>query len=81
MSNSGVYICEDTHASYVFNDGRSFVDYTKSLIDNLYEWYSGPNAVTNNVSDFTRHAFCISYYPGVVVIEKKEYIELETRYY
>lgn len=84
VNSDGVYLVEDLHTGYWPEYGggygrrtlmghrkapRSFVEYSKDLIDALNAWHSrepGRLAVT----DFTKTVTGIHYYDSVVVIEK-----------
>jgi hypothetical protein len=75
----GVYLCEDLHTSYIphFNGGLrrsgTFIEYAKPLIDRLNGWCSAHPETdqTLSIDDFTRSTFAISFYPSVMVIEKR----------
>ena len=74
-SDEGVYICEDTHSSYMakhggaYKRGSSFIEYTKNIIDQLNSFHSEtPNLV---IDDHSRCLNSIHYYDSMVVIEKK----------
>lgn len=76
IAEDGVYICEDLHTSYWpeygggLRDPRSFIEFSKSLIDRLNAWHSkDPEALA--VSDFTRSAYGLHYYDSMLVIEKR----------
>jgi hypothetical protein len=70
----GVYLCEDTHTSYILGYGGglrrsgTFVEYSKKLIDSLYAWHSEQEEF--KVNSFTRSANSIHFYDGVIVFEK-----------
>lgn len=72
----GVYLCEDIHTSFLSEWGggyrreESFLEYSKTLIDRLYGWYSQePSRFT--VDDITRTTFALHFYDSVLVIEKR----------
>jgi hypothetical protein len=76
MRDDGVYLCEDTHTSYmpVFGGGHlkadTFIEYSKKLIDQLNAFHvQGSASLAPNY--FTKTTDSIHFYDGVVVIEKK----------
>ncbi len=88
----GVYLAEDLQTCYwekygggVRRDG-SFIEYAKGLVDRLNAWsvgdrkktppYDGP---TIEVDAFTRTTDSLSFYNGVLVIEKRDVPEPEVR--
>ena len=71
----GLYLCEDVHTSYmnVYGGGLkrngTFIEYTKSLIDQLNAYYTEqPHFM---VDDFTRTTNTIHYYDSIVLFEKR----------
>jgi cephalosporin hydroxylase len=74
ISDNGIYLCEDTHTSYLdeyyggIQKPGTFIEYTKKLIDQLhaYHQFEGKNTTT----EFTKTANSIHFYDGIVVIEK-----------
>jgi len=75
LKPTGVYVCEDMHTSYQLSfDGgyknkKSFVEYSKKLIDSLMAWQSEDERL--KVSEFTRTTYSMTYYESVLVIEKR----------
>jgi hypothetical protein len=75
LKDGGIYLCEDVLTSYwpAFGGGYrhpgNFIEYTKSMIDQLHAWHSPDPAL--QVNDFTRSAFALHYYDSIVVIEKR----------
>jgi len=76
MSDDGVYICEDTHTSYMpaFGGGHlkadTFIEYSKKLIDHLNAFHiKESESLAQNY--FTQATDSIHFYDSVVVIEKK----------
>jgi hypothetical protein len=80
ISETGVYLCEDTHASYhpayisyagenpQRRDPGTFMEFTKKLVDEMNAWWWLPdNAMP---TPFTRSCASMHYYPMVVVFEK-----------
>jgi cephalosporin hydroxylase len=76
MHNDGVYLCEDTHTSYMpaFGGGHqklnTFIEYTKKLIDQLNAFHVEENEYLAQ-NYFTQATDSIHFYDSVVVIEKK----------
>lgn len=74
VKNNGIYLCEDTCTSYMYEyDGGlrrsgTFVEYSKKLIDKLYAWYFTNEKV--KVDDFTLSTNAIHYYDSMVIFEK-----------
>lgn len=75
LADGGVYLCEDTHTSYwpAFGGGHrkpgTFIEYTKTLLDQLTAWHSRDAALA--VNEFTRSAFAVHYYDSMVFFEKR----------
>ena len=70
----GIYLAEDLHTSYLQKWGGggaeksdTFIAYSKSLVDLLHTWYTGP---VENAGPITRSTYGIHYYDSVLVIEK-----------
>jgi hypothetical protein len=75
MKPGGIFLCEDTHSSYwpvcngVRRDAYTFIEYTKSLIDEMHGYHqSNNNAITN----FTLTCSGIYYHDSMVFFEKAE---------
>lgn len=77
ISNTGVYLVEDTHACYWSNWGgdlkhpNSFVEFAKDKID---EVNAGAASKENNkvrITDVTRSTDSITFYDSVIVFEKR----------
>ncbi|HMH20596.1 MAG TPA: class I SAM-dependent methyltransferase [Puia sp.] len=74
VADDGVYICEDLHTSYFkyFGGGlkkkRSFIEYSKNLIDKLHAWHTKDL----EVDEFTKTTHSLHYYDSVLVIEKRK---------
>ncbi len=67
--DGGIYVCEDTHTSYMKQFGSrfkiSFLRKTATLIDSMHRWH------INKVPDkYTTTVKSIHYYDSIVVIEK-----------
>jgi hypothetical protein len=81
MSNSGVYLVEDLDTAYKpeFGGGYkapdSFIERCKDLIDELNVRHTDGRVV--RLTEFSRQAFSISFFDGVVVIEKTPYVNKE----
>ncbi len=76
IDKNGIYLCEDAHTSYLPGDGGgykkkgSYIEYAKNFIDFIHAWHSQePKRLS--VSDFTRSAYALHYYTGMVVVEKR----------
>ncbi len=76
LSERGVYVCEDLHTSYWkeygggYREPRSFIEYSKPLIDQLNAWHTR-DAAQFDADDFTRSAYAMHYYDSILVIEKR----------
>ena len=79
MTDNGVYVVEDLHASYwrsrrgrKYGGGLwrrgSFVEYTKRLIDQLNAWHIDDRRIVE--SEFTRTAYSMTFHTSMVVIQK-----------
>ena len=84
--NGGVYICEDTHTSYITSFGGglrkegTFIEYSKNFIDLLHVYYNqkkyeciiGTTLEDSDLKpDFRTKTQCVSFYDSVVVLDKK----------
>jgi hypothetical protein len=71
----GVYICEDTHSSYLpmfgggYRQPHTFIETAKGLIDSLHAFHS-PDHAQFTPDDFTRTTDSMHFYDSVVVFEK-----------
>ena len=54
----------------VIKDPNSFIEYSKNMIDSLYEEHV-ENATKIKINDITKSINCISFFDSVVVFEKK----------
>lgn len=71
ISNGGIYICEDTHTSYMKNyvdTSKSFIEKSKEYIDDLHRGW-GDN-LTPNYN--TKNIYSLSYYDSMMVVEKED---------
>lgn len=74
VEDNGIYLCEDLHTSYMKEyggeyRGKTFIEYSKSLIDYLHAQYSETNELIEN-----KYSGCIkfvTYCDSMIVIEKK----------
>ncbi|NVK42262.1 MAG: class I SAM-dependent methyltransferase [Oceanospirillaceae bacterium] len=72
----GIYLCEDTHSSYMLEHGGgfkrrgSFIEYTKNFIDYIHAYHSQQRGLQPNF--FTKNVDSVHYYDSIVVIEKKK---------
>ena len=80
LRDDGVYLCEDTHTSYMpaFGGGHlkkdTFIEYSKKLIDQLNAFHVKEcESLSKNY--FTQATDSIHFYDSVVVIEKKSRIQ------
>jgi hypothetical protein len=86
LNDGGVYLCEDTHTSYLsFFGGElgkkgTFIEYCKDFIDLLHVYYNkiehssicGFEVKESNLTtDFRKMTQCVSFYDSVVVLDKK----------
>lgn len=77
LNTGGVYICEDTHTSYMqYNGGGlhrkdSWIEYSKYFIDTLHKnWYSDSDPNQDEINVKADGLSAVSYYDSMVVIEK-----------
>jgi len=77
IRSDGVYLCEDTHTSYLptFGGGHlqggTFIETAKRLVDKLNAFHS-PDKTVLAADEFTRTTDSLNFYDSVLVIEKKE---------
>jgi hypothetical protein len=77
LSDTGVYLCEDTHSSYLpFHGGGlhradTFLEYVKRLIDDMHAWYHAPVSQLD-AAYMARHLYSLSIYDSIVVMEKRK---------
>ena len=74
VKDNGVYLCEDLHTSYMkayggTYKGNTFIEYTKSLIDNIHAQYS--ECAELEANRYSESIKAISYFDSMVFIEKK----------
>jgi hypothetical protein len=76
IKSDGVYLCEDLHTSYwsSYNGGykkpETFIEYTKNFIDFLNAWHSKTKEL--QVTEFTKSTYGVHFYDSIVVVEKRE---------
>ena len=76
VDSSGVYICEDTRASYWSRYGGghrkpgTFIEYAKALVDPLHAWYIEDDTIARDAT-FARTTLGIFFYDSMVVFEKR----------
>ena len=76
MREDGIYMCEDTHTSYMpfFGGGylnpNTLIEYTKTLIDKLNSVHIKENHSLSN-DNFTYETDSIHFYDSILVIEKR----------
>ncbi|MAG94787.1 MAG: hypothetical protein CMJ48_13750 [Planctomycetaceae bacterium] len=74
IDENGVYLCEDLVTSYRlswgggYKQGGTFIEYSKEFIDAINAWFAETPDLS--VTEFTKSAHSLHYYPGVLVIEK-----------
>jgi O-methyltransferase len=79
ISDNGVYLCEDTHTSYLelFGGGLrkegTFIEYAKGLADHLHAWHIPEGLLP--ASEYTRNIQAISFFDSIVVIEKQAHVQ------
>lgn len=82
LRSDGVYLCEDTHTSYmpVFGGGyrqpQTFIESAKLLVDRLHAFHS-PDCSQLAPDDFTRTTDSMHFYDSVLVIEKRPRVRPE----
>ena len=73
---NGVYVCEDTRASYwaEFGGGYrrpgTFVEYAKSLVEPLHVWYIDDQRIARD-EGFARMTLGMFFYDSMIVFEKR----------
>ncbi len=83
LADGGVYICEDTHTSYVpsFGGGLrrdgTFHEFVKTLIDEMHAWYYVDTGIEKLQSPHSLAA--IHVYDSIVVFEKRAREKPKTR--
>jgi cephalosporin hydroxylase len=76
MRSDGVYLCEDTHTSYMpdfgggYRQSQTFIEFVKSLIDRLNAFYDTDQSQFAP-DEFSRTTDSLHFYTSVLVIEKK----------
>ena len=77
LSLGGIYICEDTHTSYMnFNGGglkrkSSFVEYAKMCLDTLHKkWWEELDSELELLSNITTGLTSVHFYDSIIVFEK-----------
>ncbi len=74
LANGGVYLCEDTHTSYIpsFGGGPgrpdTFLERVKRLIDEMHAWYHGPLGQHGYMAPYL---YSLSIFDSIVVLEKR----------
>ena len=73
--DGGIYLCEDVHTSYMnfYGGGHkrngSFIEYSKSVVDQLNAYYSEQSSLVKN--EITKTTNSIHFYDSIVVFEKR----------
>lgn len=76
MRSDGVYLCEDTHTSYLpeygggYRRATTFMETVKPLVDRLNAYYS-PDLSQFAPDEFTRTTGSMHFYDSVLVIERQ----------
>lgn len=77
ISTGGIYICEDTHTSYMsYNGGglgnpNSFIEYSKLYIDILHKkWWESNHLELNRLKNIANGLSSIHFYDSMIVFEK-----------
>lgn len=72
VSEGGFFLCEDVYNSYLYRAG-SFIDYAKSLINELHGWWDS-DLVGQNIypTKLTKTCGGIYFHDGIVVLEKAQ---------
>lgn len=74
VKEQGIYLCENVMTSYWITYGGghkrkgTFIEYCKSLIDQLHAYNSQQNSL--KVNEFTKSTTSIHFYDGIVIFEK-----------
>lgn len=84
ISTGGVYICEDTHTSYMASNGGglgrrgTFIEYAKNYIDVLhYNWKEEMTSDLETKNKIAQGLSGLHFYDSVVVFEKFEKEEMK----
>lgn len=72
ISDGGIYMCEDTHMSYMENfgggyGGKNFIGYSKKFVDDMHAHFSKVLQPNYN----TESMYSVHYYDSIVVVEKE----------
>lgn len=76
VSEDGIYLAEDLHTCYWYQYGggykrkKSFIEYSKNLVDKLHAWHSFQKKLT--VTPFTESTYAIHFYDSIAVFEKRK---------
>ena len=78
ISENGIYICEDLHTSYSklhgggYGKKKTFVEYSKNFVDCIQSCLE-EDLIQNKlrISHFNKSVHSVSWYDGMVVIEKR----------
>jgi len=76
VADDGVYLAEDLHTCYWpdyeggYKRKNTFIEYCKSLIDQLNAWHSAQRKF--KVDQFTKSTHSIHFYDSIVVFEKRK---------
>lgn len=73
VKEDGIYTLEDLHTCYKINYGGgykrrgSFIEYSKSFIDDLHAWHSS----SLKINKFTKSIYSLHFYDSMLIIEKR----------
>ncbi len=75
VAEDGIYLCEDIHTSYMEQyggeyEGKTFVEYSKKMIDDLHSQYSETDKLVRN--KYSEEVKAITYFDSMIFIEKKK---------
>lgn len=78
VKETGIYMCEDTHTSYVKSFGgglfkkNSFIEFSKKHIDSLHGWFGNERQKKKIFNHITNSVWAVHYYNSVVVYLKRK---------
>jgi hypothetical protein len=81
---NGLYVCEDLHTSYWYEYGgglrkrNSFIEFSKSFIDNLHGWYMTKQNKKRTFNNITTSVRGLHFYDSMLIIEKENITKPET---
>lgn len=69
LADDGIYVCEDLCQ---YDDTQCFMEYTQQIIRQLHAWRDSFRTAKIVPNYYSENVFSISYYGGMVVIEKRK---------